>query len=84
MSRRPHADAVSMEPECFTRGEFCVAHRIGLSTYYCLRREGSGPDEIKIGRKVLITKESAARWRAARDAEAKEHAAQVPSLSCNS
>lgn len=56
--------------ECFTREEFCAAHRIGRTTYHELRKSGKGPDEIKIGTRKLITKESAARWRAARDAEA--------------
>jgi hypothetical protein len=60
--------------ECFTREEFCAAHRIGRTMYHELRKSGKGPDEIKIGTRVLITKESAARWRAARDAEANEFA----------
>jgi hypothetical protein len=71
MSRRISPPNASKEPECFTMGEFCVAHRIGLNTYYRLRKQGLGPAEIHIGTKVLITKESAARWRAARDADAK-------------
>lgn len=69
--------------DCFTREEFCAAHRIGRTKYFELRKSGKGPDEIKIGSKMLITRESAARWRAARDAEAKEQTAPVPSLSCN-
>jgi hypothetical protein len=64
------ARAKDIVPECYTVGEFCVAHRIGLNTYYKLRKAEKGPHEIHVGSKVLITRESAAVWRAARDAEA--------------
>jgi hypothetical protein len=57
--------------ECFTREEFCVAHNVGRTMYYELRKAGKGPVEFRLGSKVLITRESAAAWRAARDAEAK-------------
>lgn len=56
---------------CFTVAEFCVSHRIGLATYYRMREAGLAPHEFRPlgGKKVLITVESATRWRAARDAE---------------
>lgn len=60
-----------MPPLCFTIAEFCASHRIGQSKYYELREAGLGPDEIRLGGKVLVTIEAAQRWRAARDAEAK-------------
>jgi hypothetical protein len=72
MSRRISPPSTNMEPACFTMGEFCLAHRIGLNTYYRLRKAGKGPVEMRVGAKVLISKESAAHWRAARDAEAKK------------
>jgi hypothetical protein len=72
MSRRITPANASTEPHAFTLSEFCVAHRIGLNTYYRLRKTGKGPEEVRIGTKVLVTKESAARWRAALDAEAKK------------
>jgi hypothetical protein len=56
--------------ECFTREEFCAAHHIGRTTYHELRKSGKGPVEMRIGSKILISRESAAAWRAARDAEA--------------
>jgi hypothetical protein len=64
------ARAKDITPECFTVNEFCLAHRIGLNTYYKLRKAQKGPHEIHVGSKVLITRESAAAWRAALDAEA--------------
>lgn len=69
-----HISPRNMPPLCFTIAEFCASHRIGQSKYYELRDAGMGPDEIRLGGKVLITQESAARWRAARDAEAKKAA----------
>lgn len=60
-----------LPPECYTIDEFCRTHRLGRSMYYKLRDEGRAPTEVKISdNKVLITKEAAARWRAARDEEA--------------
>ena len=42
--------------------EFCRLHRIGVATYHKLPLE-KRPREIRFGRKVLITRESAAEWR---------------------
>lgn len=72
MSRRV-VDQKKMVPMCYTLAEFCATHRIGMSTYYRLRDAGLAPEEFHpLGeKKVLITMEAAARWRAARDAEAK-------------
>jgi hypothetical protein len=57
------------DPPVYTIKEFCRAHRLGHSLYYQLKAEGRGPAEIKLGRKTLISREAAARWRAAREAE---------------
>jgi hypothetical protein len=74
MSRRITPYNANVEPLAFTVSEFCQSHRIGLNSYYRLRKAGKGPVEFRLGAKVLITRESAARWRAARDAEAKKQA----------
>ena len=71
MARRS-VDASRLPTECYTVPEFCAAHRFGMTKYYEMRDAGRGPEEIRIGNKPLITRESAARWRAARDAEAKQ------------
>lgn len=62
-------------PKCYTVAEFCAAHRIGVTMYYALKKQNPSraPDEIQLGDKRLITKEAAARWRAAREAESKLH-----------
>jgi hypothetical protein len=56
-------------PEAFTIADFCIAHTISPSFYFKLRSQGLGPDETRLGTRVIITKESAAAWRAARTAE---------------
>lgn len=49
--------------EMYTVEEFCFAHRISITSFYELAKEGLGPDVIRIGRKPLISRESAAEWR---------------------
>lgn len=51
------------EPSAFTIQEFCERHRISKSFYYELRKKGLAPAEMKVGRKRLISKESAIEWR---------------------
>ena len=51
----------------YSRASFCKAHGLSESFYHNLKTEGLGPDEMRVGSKVLITFESAARWRAARE-----------------
>ena len=59
----------------FTIAEFCEAHRISRSKFYQLLNEGAAPRLMKVGTKVLITTESAARWRADREAASNTEAA---------
>ena len=47
--------------------EFCEAHGISEAFYYKLKRQGKGPREMKVGARTLITFESAAEWRRARE-----------------
>jgi hypothetical protein len=51
----------------YSRASFCKAHGLSESFYHKLKNEGLGPDELRLGSKVLITHEAAARWRAARE-----------------
>src|SRR5262245_27073413 len=59
----------STEPDAFTIDEFCAQHRLSKSFFYKLKTLGLAPATIKLGSKVLITREAAAEWRAAREAE---------------
>jgi hypothetical protein len=42
---------------------FARRHSISLQLFYKLRAAGLGPDEIHVGARRLISKESARRWR---------------------
>jgi hypothetical protein len=64
---------------CFSILEFCEAHRISESMYFKLKKQGRGPREMRVGDRVLISVESAADWRAAREAET----AAAPSSTTN-
>jgi hypothetical protein len=51
------------EVEAFDVPGFCKAHLISPNTYYRLDAKGEGPDYIKLGKRRIIPKEAAARWR---------------------
>jgi hypothetical protein len=47
--------------------QFCSAHNLSESFYFKLKKQGEGPREMKVGGRTLITLESAAEWRRARE-----------------
>jgi hypothetical protein len=49
--------------------EFCDAHGISEAFYYKLKKKNEGPCEMKVGARTLISFESAAEWRRAREAQ---------------
>ena len=54
--------------EAFTVPEFCEAHRISRATFYNAKNRGVGPAVANVLGRVIITAESAAKWRAERTA----------------
>lgn len=42
---------------------FCQRHSISRALYYKLAKEGKAPKTIKLGRRTLISQESALEWR---------------------
>jgi hypothetical protein len=48
---------------------FCRAHSISESFFYKLVDQGRGPRLMRVGRRVLVSAESAAAWRAAMEEE---------------
>ena len=73
LPQKPNADA---EPAAYTRAQFCKAHgNISLSLFRKMRREGKAPEIMIVGQKHMISRESAAAWRKAREEEAKSDAA---------
>jgi hypothetical protein len=55
-------------PLVFTIKTFCLAHHLSEARFHELRAEGIAPALMRIGRRVYITVESAATWRAEREA----------------
>jgi hypothetical protein len=54
--------------DAFGIPEFCRRHDISPQTFYKLKARGLAPATFKLGARVLITRESAQRWRAEREA----------------
>jgi hypothetical protein len=52
----------------FSIASFCIAHGISEAFYFKLKSQGQGPREMRVGSRVFITHESAARWRIEREA----------------
>jgi hypothetical protein len=52
-----------MPADCMTIGEFCLRNRFSRQFYYVLRAKGQGPTEIRLGARVLISREAADEWR---------------------
>jgi hypothetical protein len=51
------------EPDAFSIQEFCDRHGISQSFYHKLRHQGLGPRTLRLGSRVLITREDARAWR---------------------
>lgn len=51
----------------YTLKEFCDAHGFSIGFYYVLKKRKQAPKEMKVGRRVLISAEAAAAWRAAHE-----------------
>lgn len=47
----------------FTIPQFCDGHNVSRTHFYALLKEGKGPRLMKVGRRSLISAESAAAWR---------------------
>lgn len=47
----------------YTVAQFCADHNISRTHFYQLVKDGKGPRLMKLGRRVLISAESAADWR---------------------
>lgn len=53
----------------FTVDGFCRAYLISKAMFYVLAKEGKGPKTFRVGRKRLVSWESAEAWRRAMEAE---------------
>ncbi len=56
-------DPQMSDKQAYTIPEFCSAHSICRNSYYKLREIGKAPRVMRLGSKVLISKEEATAWR---------------------
>jgi len=65
--KRPSIRGAPTSAAAYSIAAFCVAHGISESFYFKLREQGEGPREMRVGARVLISLESAERWRRERE-----------------
>jgi hypothetical protein len=66
-----HARDPPTPPAAYSIRTFCAAHHLSEAMFYKMKTAGWGPAEMKVGARVLISFEAAARWRAEREAAAR-------------
>jgi predicted DNA-binding transcriptional regulator AlpA len=52
-----------MSADVLTVDEFCLTHKICRATFYNLQKQNRAPNIMRVGSRVLISRESAAAWR---------------------
>jgi len=63
--RKPRKPPSRTPTAMYSVPSFCAAHGISESFFYQLKAEGRGPRVLKLGTRVFVTHEAAARWRRA-------------------
>jgi hypothetical protein len=63
LQARLDALQLPQEQDAYKVAEFCKRHRISVSTFHKLRKEGRGPDVMQPGAQARISKEAAEEWR---------------------
>ncbi len=58
-----------METEAYSIDEFCRAHGISRAHYFNIQKRGEGPRVMRVGSRVLVSREAAADWRRDREFE---------------
>ena len=54
---------ITRSPCASSINQFCRDHAISRSTFYNLLKRGVGPAVMKVGKRTLVSAESAAAWR---------------------
>ena len=62
------------EREAYSVVEFAQAYGLSRATIYNLWKDGSGPRLMRVGRRTLISKQSAAEWARRMEAASTEAA----------
>jgi predicted DNA-binding transcriptional regulator AlpA len=56
-----------MDKLAYSISEFCALHGISRSAFYKARDAGQAPKLMRLGTRVLVSREAAAEWRRARE-----------------
>lgn len=64
-----------MDADAITIEQFCMANNICRATFYNLRKAGQAPAIMKVGSKVLISKEARVDWRRKMEEQSNKQAA---------
>jgi predicted DNA-binding transcriptional regulator AlpA len=56
------------EQDAYSIQEFCQRYRLSQSFYFKMQNEGFRPRVMKVGGRVLISKEAVADWKREREA----------------
>jgi hypothetical protein len=69
-SKKPTKTKPTRDPPTalYSIKSFCSAHNLSEGFFHKLCKQGLAPDVMKLGTRIFITHESAARWRAEREA----------------
>ena len=69
--RESACPAYDADLDAYSVAEFCRRNSISVSGFYQMRRERWGPDTFFVGKRQLISREAAERWRREREQAAK-------------
>jgi hypothetical protein len=72
MRKPPHRTIIDGDADAYSIRDFCERHDISEAFYFKLKSQGLAPQEMHLGSRVLISRESAARWRQEREAPSAE------------
>ncbi len=53
----------------YSISSFCRAHEFSRAMYYILKKDGRAPQTFRVGRRELISREAAEKWRRDRESE---------------
>jgi hypothetical protein len=57
--------SANLDPPSYSVAGFCAAHHLARSNFYNLLKHGRGPTVYRVGRRLFVAGEEAARWRRA-------------------
>jgi predicted DNA-binding transcriptional regulator AlpA len=66
-----------MDKDAYDIIEFCHLHSISRSGFYNSLKNGTGPRVMRVGSRVLVSKEAAEQWRREREQASEQPAAEM-------